>query len=435
MSGAKRVFTNWAGTHRCTPERWHEPASEAELAAVVKAATDAGERVRVVGAGHSWNAIVLTDAHLVSLDRMNRLIEVDTQAGTARMDGGIRLKDLIVALDAHGMALSNVGSVTEQSIAGATATGTHGSGASHGNLASRICALRLVTASGEVLALSEADGDRFLAARLGLGALGVVSELTLRVEARYELEERAFGLTFDEAVDQAATLAEQYEYVKLWWLPHTDRVQVYTYTRTQAERRPRSGLARWSDRTLLRGVFTFVLWLGARFPSWVPGLNRVVASQHFKPAVYVDRWDRLLVIAMPPVHREVEYAVPLADTAAVLREVKARIQREGLKVNFPVEVRFVAGDGSLLSPAFGEGPVAQIGCYIGESRDTEALFRGFEADVQARGARPHWGKELDCTPAYLARAFPGYERFKAVRDALDPSRTFSNVFIERLLGP
>ncbi|MFT7621649.1 MAG: FAD-linked oxidoreductase [Myxococcota bacterium] len=422
-------FRNWAGTHTCTPAGWHTPADTETVAAVVKQAHQEGQTVRVVGAGHSFSDIALTDGAMVSLDQMQSVLEADEHTGLVRVQAGLRLKRLVEDLAGLGLALPNLGSIMDQSIAGATATGTHGSSRTHGNLSSLIVGATLVTGTGEIKTLER--GDNLLAARVSLGCLGIATELTLQCVPAFDLAERSWTLEFDEACDQLEALSREHEYVKLWWFPHTGRVQVFAYERTLAERRPQSGMSRWYEHNVERHLFGLVLGTGRLWPGLVPGLNRLASRSLFAPLDRVDRSDKSLTIAMPPKHREMEYSVPIEQAPEALRAMKATIEREPLRINFIVEARFVAADNAHLSPAEGRDS-CQIGAYMAACPDLERYFGWFEQWMQDHQARPHWGKEFSASREYLQSVYPAFDRFDAVRQRLDPDGVMANAFVDRI---
>src|SRR5260221_9266146 len=238
-----RRFVNWAKTASCFPKSFAQPRSEDELRAVLLDAGTRGLTVKVVGGAHSWSDAACPEGILVSLDNLSRVLGIDGDCVTA--EAGIRLDALNEALAARGLALGVIGSIARQSIAGAISTGTHGSGPRHGSLSSLVCGLRLMLADGSARDLAPGD-DLFDAARVSLGALGVITRVTLRCEPAFRLEELAAPLPFDEAVRRIPELARDEAYVKLWWLPHTDAMQVYRYRRTEADSTFRR-FSRWFD--------------------------------------------------------------------------------------------------------------------------------------------------------------------------------------------
>lgn len=429
--GRSGVFENWAGTVRARPAAVEAPSSEDEVAALVRYAADAGLGLKCVGAGHSWNDAACTEGILVHLDRCARVLEVDAERRRVTVEAGIRLKHLNAELARHGLGLRVLGSISEQSIAGATATATHGSGLKFGNISTSIVALRLVDGRGQVREIDARQPELLRAARVGLGALGVVTRVTLECEPLFNLEEQAEPLAFEVALERLPELLEQNDFLKLWWLPHTDFIQVYAANRTGSARTPKTLARRFDESALSRGVFAAALRVGRSRPGAIPALNRGVAQGIFRRTRRVDEAVRVFNVPQVPVHREMEYAVALEYGTAAMHALRDFIARERLRVNFIVEARFVAEDDNMMSPAHGR-PSCQIGAYMFESDDIERYFSGFEQLMLPMGGRPHWGKEFSVRAAALREMYPDYERFNALRRELDPKGVFENDFVRRV---
>jgi FAD-linked oxidoreductase len=424
-----RRFFNWAHTASCTPAAFVAPGSEDELRELLNEARRRGLRIKPLGGAHSWSDVACTDGVLVSLDRLSRVLAVNGDEVT--VEAGIRLEALNATLAERGLALGVLGSIARQSVAGAIATGTHGSGPRHGSLSSLLRGLRLVLADGSVRDLAPGD-ELFDAARVGLGALGIVTRVTLRCEPAFRLEELAAPLPFEDALEAIPRLLREEPYLKLWWLPHTGVIQVYRYRRTGAPS-TFSALARFIDERIVnRFVFAALLRLGRAVPRWIPALNALVCAAYFRQTRRVARSDLALTIALPPVHEEMEYAVPLERAAEALRRVRELIEREKLRVNFVVELRFVAADEAWMSPAFGRD-TAYVGAYMARAEGIEQYFAAFEREMIALGGRPHWGKQFCATAAQLRSLCPNYDRFAELRAQLDPQGIFDNPFLARVL--
>jgi L-gulono-1,4-lactone dehydrogenase len=427
-----RRFVNWARTCSATPAVWSEPASEEEVAGQVRGAAAKGTRVKVVGAGHSWSDIACTDGVLLSLDRLGRVLDV--HEGEVTVEAGIRLRALNAALAERGLALPVLGSIAEQSMAGAISTGTHGSAPRLTNLSDLVTGLRMVLADGSVADVSaHRDSELFAAARVGLGALGVITRATLRCVPAFRLEEIRQPMRFDEALAKIPDLAAREEFVKLWWLPHTPWVQVFRYRRTDAPSRIRR-VARWVDEAIVnRGVFALLLGAGRLWPALIPPTNRLVRAAYFRPGRRVASSHDALTLAMPPSHQEIEYALPRDLAAEALRRTRALVERDRLRVNFVAELRFVAGDDAWMSPDYGRDS-AHLGAYMARAPDLPRYFAAFESEMLALGGRPHWGKQFSATADQLRAAYPEYERFDALRRTVDPRGIFENAFLERVFA-
>ena len=426
----RRVF-NWSRTQHCTPIAVAEPDSESELLELVREARATGRTVKVMGARHSWSDIAMSEGVLISLDRMQRVLEVDPEGLRVTVEAGIRLNRLNEELAARGLALPILGSVTEQSLAGVMSTGTHGSSLVHGNIPSHALALRLITGRSEILEL-DADHPLLPAARVGLGALGIITQVTLRVDRAFSLCETSEVIEFDEAVERLDELARSAEYVKLWWLPHTRGVIVFRCDRTR-ELGQVSRFGRWLDEWVINKlVFRFVLFLGRLAPRIIPAANRLVARTYLEPRRVVGRSDHVLSLAMPPRHRETEYAVPVSHSGEALRRTRALIEELGVRVNFITELRFVRGDEGWLSPASGRDS-CQLGAYMAQAEGIERYFRGFEERMRELGGRPHWGKEFHATPDELREMYPQLNAFVAAVREHDPDGVFRNRFLDRVM--
>jgi L-gulonolactone oxidase len=430
-----RRFRNWLGNVQFTPQSYHQPTSEAEVLALVNAARQQRRKLRVLGAGHSWSAVCETDGYLVNLDRMAQVLRLDAARRQVTVQAGIRLHRLCAELDRHGLALTNLGSIKEQSIAGAISTGTHGSGVAFGPLGTQVVAMRLVTGRGEVLEIDELrHPDLLAAARVSLGALGVITEVTLQVTPAFNLREVRTPLPFADALALVPARLGEADHVKLWWLPAVDRVQVYRQYRTQdAVRMHRSLLG--EDRWTSQQVFAALLGLGARVPRLIAPLQRFIAALQFVPSTRVGISHQVFCLAVPPRHHESEYAVPLSEAAAAIAALRELITQEQHRVHFILEFRPVRADTAWLSPAYGED-VCFIGAYDANRRGWPRFFAAYERLMRRHKGRPHWGKEFSLDAAALAPLYPRWADFLRLRSELDPEQIFVNPLLQRaLLGP
>jgi L-gulono-1,4-lactone dehydrogenase len=415
-------WNNWAGDQVCAPASRLEPESEAELAA----ALDGASRVRVAGSGHSFTDIALTDGLQVSLRRMNRVLSVD---GTlVRVEGGIRLRELGVELAARGLAMENLGDVDAQTLAGALATGTHGTGVGFRNLSSQVEGMRLVTAAGPV----ETAGDDLRAARVSLGALGVATEISLRCQPRYALRRTDERRPLDETLDRIEELATGRERFEFFSFPYSRWALWRTTERTGEAPDPPGRAERFlEDIVVENGAFGAFCRVGRAVPALAPRIARTVGALA-SGATRVDHSHR--IYANPRIVRftEMEYAIPRAAAAGAVRRVFALIERRRLPILFPIEVRFGAPDDAFLSPGAGRDS-----CYIAvhqyRGMEFETYFRAVEAIMRDYDGRPHWGKRHYRTAADLRELYPDWDRFAAVRDRLDPGRVFANDYTARVL--
>jgi L-gulono-1,4-lactone dehydrogenase len=435
MSPRPEVWSNWAGDQRWAPQQVARPANEAELVGIVGQARERGLTVRAAGSRHSFTDIAATDGLMVDTSALRRVVAVDPATRRVTVEAGITLHALGPVLAGHGLALENQGDIDAQSVAGALATATHGTGARFGNLSARAVGMRLVTAGGEILDLTqESDPEGLLAARVSLGALGVVSQVTLECSPLFTLERHDLPRPLGETLDRLDEHVDTHDHFELFVWPYTRAAMTRSTQRTDNPPRPAPRLKReYDERLIQNGLLSLICRAGRRVPRAVPSLNRAMAAalseareQDHAYKVYACRRD---------VHfTESEYAIPRACAREALERAIELVERRRLPILFPFEMRFAAGDDALLSTAHGRDT-----CYIAAHQyvgmDYESFFRGFEEIMSSYGGRPHWGKRHYQTAATLRDRFPGWDRFQAVRARLDPDGVFANGYTRRVLGP
>lgn len=436
-SSAPARWRNWARTESATPALTIAPRTTEQVVRAVERAAETGHTVKPIGASHSFTAIAATDGIQLSMDRMRGLVEADLATGRVTLRGGTRLWELPGILAPLGLALPNMGDIDRQSITGATQTGTHGTGLGLGGVATGIVGMELVTGTGEVLRISEdAHADLLPAAALGLGALGIVTELTLQCVPRFLLEAVEAPDLLDGVLDGFVERSRAADHFEFFWFPHTNTVRTKTNTRLPVEHgtAPLGAVSRFIDEELANNfAFGACVELGARAPGATPAVNRFVETLSSRRR-YVDESYRVFVTHRRVRFREIEYAVPLEVVSDAMRELRAMIERRGHRVSFPIEVRSAAADELLLSTAHGrETGYIAVHRYH-RDRDHE-YFREAEAILAGFGGRPHWGKMHTQDAESLRERYPAFDSFGAVRDQLDPARVFGNAYLERVLGP
>jgi L-gulono-1,4-lactone dehydrogenase len=429
------IWRNWAGDQSCEPGAIAYPRGVEEVVAVVEEAARRNQKVRAVGAGHSFTPAVLTDGLLLSLDRLDRVLDVDRDRGLVHVEAGIRLHALNESLASHGLAMENLGDVDVQSIAGATSTGTHGTGSRLPNISAAVHALEIVTAGGSVLEVSEAtDPDAWRAARIAIGSLGVITTMTLKVVPAFTLRGIDGPEPLGEVLSSLDERIDTNEHFEFYTFPHSPLAHVRSNNRVEEVPRPWSKRKEWFENVFLRNyVLGSILRLERRFPATIPALNRLVP----KVGRRTERVDASYrIFASPRLFRftEMEYAIPRSGAAEAVRAVRGIADRKELKVSMPIEVRFVAPDDAFLSPSAGR-ETCYVAVHAFERTPWEAYFRAVEEVMDSFQGRPHWGKRHFQTAATLAPRYPDWERFQAVRNRLDPGRLFTNSYVRAVLGP
>lgn len=429
------MWSNWSGEQTCAPARVTTPARIEEVVDEVAAARAAGRTIRPVGSGHSFTALVPTDGVLLSLDRMAGVIDIDPERRRARVQAGIPLHALNDALARHGLALENLGDIDRQTIAGAIATGTHGTGARFGNLASAVEALTIVTGTGEVVRCSrDEQPDLWRAARVSLGALGVVCEVELRCVDAFTLRGVDGPAPLDETVAALDDLAAGGDHFEFYCFPHADTALTRTNRRVDGPPAPPPAWRAWiGDILLTNRLFEAACVAGRARPELIPTLNRAI-TRAVGCSERVDRSDRIFTSPRLVRFVEMEYAIPRAALPDVLARTRAWIEETGFPVNFPMEIRVGAADDALLSPAY-ERDSAYLAVHVYRGMRWEPYFRAVEAICDEHGGRPHWGKRHFQTAATLRPRYPMWDRFAEVRDHCDPDRVFANAHLDRVLGP
>ena len=429
------TWRTWSGLAEAHPASVLSPADTAEVVDAVVAARHQGLTVKMVGSGHSFTDIAVADGLLLRPDRISGIRSVDHEAMTVTVLAGTPLHVLNARLRGLGLGLHNMGDIDRQTIAGAISTGTHGSGGRWASLSSQVAALELVTADGSVVTASkDQDPELFAAAKVGLGALGILTAVTLMVEPEFRLTATEGPVSWQELVDGFDQLVEDHHHVDVHWFPRTELALVKRNDRTLDPAQPLSRLRAFVDDDLLENrVFGLMQRLGNAAPSAIPRMNRL-AARALTGRSYTDVAPRVFVAERRVRFREMEYAVPREAGMAALVEARRLIDRSDWPISFPVEVRSAPADESWLSSAHGRAST-YLAFHVNAQTDHRAYFGEVERVLRDHGGRPHWGKLHTRTAEDLAPAYPRWADFAAVRDRVDPDRLFRNRYLDRVLGP
>ena len=427
------MWKNWSGYVECPRTPVVTPDSAAQLARTLGDAARDGKAVRMVGAGHSFSPLVASDGVIVSLDKLQGVIDVDAGSRVARVHAGTRLYALGAALAQRGLAMENLGDINVQSIAGATSTGTHGTGLGFGNLATQIAAMKFVTADGRELVASPAENPQlFDGGRIALGSLGVLTEVSLRLVPAFRLRLERGKMDLEECLAQADALVAANRSFEFYWMPHTESVLTKKWNTTDAPI-DKSGIGRWiSDVLLENATFGLLCDIGKAVPSLCPSLSRFCASLISHSEQVDASWSMLSTVRQVRFN-EMEWSVPAARGAEALREIKALIARRDFPLMFPLEVRWVRGDDIWLSPNHGRDSV-HISVHQYRGMPFEGYFDAVQAICLNHGGRPHWGKVHSLKAAQLSRLYPRWDDFLALRERMDPAGFFLTPYLRGLFG-
>jgi L-gulonolactone oxidase len=431
------AWRNWAGTESATGLEVLRPSSVEEVSAAVKSAAEQGKQLKAVGSGHSFTGCAAPEQVMIRMDGLAAITQADSGTGRVTLGAGTDLRKLNAGLATFDLAMANLGDIDRQTVSGAISTGTHGTGARLGGLATQVIGLELVTADGSVLSCSaEENPDVFAAARISVGALGVIASLTLQCVPAFLLRAQEMPLPLAEVLSGFDELADGNDHFEFYWFPHTDVALTKRNNRVGPgiDPSPVGRIRGWVDDELLSNrVFEFTNRLATRRPGLVPRINQF-ASKALAAREYVDASYRVFCSERDVVFRESEYGVPREKVVDVVRELRAWIERSGERIPFPIEVRVAAADDIWLSTAYGR-ETAYVAIHQYHRLAHQRYFEAFEQIVSAVGGRPHWGKLHTLGVEELRTRYPRYDDFLAVRDRLDPHRAFANPYTRQVFGP
>ena len=434
MSQKERLhWKNWAGNQQCTPERIERPATEQGLVRIVKQAAAAGQRVKVVGSGHSFTGIALTDGRLIKLDDYGRVLSIDREKQTATVQAGITIARVSQQLDKQGLALENLGDINYQSISGAISTATHGTGRALGGIATQVTALRLITGDGSIVDCSaDKEPDIFSAARVGLGALGIISTVTLRCVKAFNLRAIEMPERVDQVLERLDENIETNDHFEFFWVPDTGWALTKRNQRTTAPLATRGLLKEFRDDILVSNfAFEALCRIGRLRPSLIPRVARALPQTG--RTEYVDKSYRVFSSSRMVRFYEMEYGIPAEAALEAFNRVRTFLKQSGLVPIFPVEVRFTKGDDIPLSTASGRDS-CYIAVHVFEGMQYQQYFEAVEDIMNDYGGRPHWGKLHFQTAETLAPRYPQWDEFQRIRALLDQEGRFSNPYLDRVLG-
>jgi L-gulono-1,4-lactone dehydrogenase len=430
------IWQNWGRSASVRPIRVERPRTPEGVQRAVLAAAAQNLRVKAVGAGHSFTGVAVAPDVLLELDDLQGLVSADEARGRVTLLAGTRLHRIPALLAPYGLAMENLGDIDRQSISGAISTGTHGTGAGFRGIAAQVVGATLITAAGEFLRVDETRNAEMLpAVALGLGALGILVEVTLQCVPAFVMHAIDAPAPLEEVLEDVHERVAAADHFEFYWFPHTDVALTKTTERLpeSAVRHPLPKVGKWIDETLLsNGVYRAVCAGGAVVPAITPPFSRL-AVKLTGDREYTDLSHRVLTQSRTVRFREMEYALPQDQIVPVFRAVHALIAKRGWRIEFPIEVRFAAADDRWLSTAH-ERASAYIAVHRYWRHDPREYFDAVEQICLAHGGRPHWGKLHMLGADQLRERYPRFDDFLALRDRLDPERRFGNRYLERVLG-
>jgi L-gulono-1,4-lactone dehydrogenase len=436
------TWQNWAGTATMDPARRSWPKTADAISDAVKDAAADGLTVRALGSGHSFTPAAVTAGVALDLSGWTGIVSADTESGLVTVRSGTTLRALNADLDALGLAMPNMGDIDAQTISGAISTGTHGTGARFGGIATQVEALELVMADGaRVRASATGNPDLFAAARVSIGALGVIATVTLRCVPAFRLAAAEFPMPLDEVVERFDELARDNDHFEFFWFPYGRNALVklssqLTAGRASARSPVPPPMPRWRRfyeyEVMENTAFGALCRTGRAVPSLVRPLGKLAAAT-LSHRSYSALSHHVFVTPRRVRFVESEYALPREAILGVLADLRQAVPRLSQPVMFPVEVRVAAADDIWLSTAYGrDSAYIAIHQYVGMPH--QEYFAAFESIAGAAGGRPHWGKMHALDAGRLAARYPRFADFQRVRDEVDPERRFANPYLDQVLG-
>jgi FAD-linked oxidoreductase len=426
-------WTNWAGNQVAHPLSIEAPRDIEGLSRLVEGAASRGERVKVVGSGHSFTAAAVTDGRLVRIGNLAGIRSIDRDRLRVTVGAGTTLADLNVLLAAEGLAMPNLGDIAYQTVAGAISTSTHGTGSQLPGLAAQVVGMTLVDGRGRVVTIDETENSALLPhARVSIGALGAIAEVTLQVVPAFRLRAVEQPMRLEAVLESVHDHAASNDHFEFYWIPHTKWALTKRNNRTDdpVDRMP--AWREWRDKTFLENhAFGMLCRLGRARPSLIPKLATALPSSGSRE--WVDDSWRIFASKRLVRFYEMEHALPVAAVVPALEEIRAMVERRGHLLSFPVEVRFTAADDATLSTAHGRDS-AYIAVHMFKGMDPGPYFADVEAIMREHDARPHWGKMHTRAATELSDLYPRWREFLSARDDLDPGRTFANDYTSQIFG-
>lgn len=429
-------WKNWSGSVSAHPESIRYPEDEQDILDMFDACRVANKHMRVVGSGHSFTPLVSTPQLLISLDRMQGLVNIDAAKQAVTVKAGTKIKALGELLYQNGFSQENLGDIDVQSIAGAISTGTHGTGAGLPSIAAQVIGLKLVSSDAQVRHITAADGELFDAARISLGALGVISEVTLRVLPAYTLDYTWQKMPLDAVLEGVEDLKKENRHFEFFWVPHSNATLVKRMNISTETPRPPSLIRTFNESVLENGLLWMMCALARAVPAWSQRIAKIMGAlisngHDITPAHQTFATVRRVKF------QEMEYALPAEAFVDAMRELEQAISQQNIPIMFPVEARFGAGDAIWLSPAHGR-ETAYIAVHVcrGTAPDLQKhYFQTAEAIFRRYEGRPHWGKLHTRSAEELRQLYPRWEDFAALRARLDPENILLNSYLSQFFAP
>ena len=423
-------FVNWAKNVQSNVSNFFQPETETEIIEIVQKYN----KIRLVGTGHSWSGICATNDALLNLDFYNKILKMDKERKLVTVQAGIKLWHLNNLLDKEGLALINLGSIDQQSLAGAISTGTHGSGILFQILGSQMFEFSIIKADGSKCIIhKEKDTELFNACVVNLGCLGVISEITLQVTDAFRLHDYTTTVPFDDVIENLDTYLKDNDHFKLWWLPPCKDIVVFRYQRTKEKPNDSKLRVFLKDHLLSVLIYRSLVFVAKIFPFLAKAINAFLTINMKGPLDRIEKSYKVYIVPEPPLHRETEWTFELSQAKEILKAYKKFITDNQYNLNFIQEIRFTKGDDFWLSACY-KRDALWLGLYNYAHEKWDKVLPEYEAFAKQFNGRPHWGKEFTIDKKYLHQQYERMEDFKKLKNEMDPTKKFENKFVEEIFG-
>lgn len=421
------LWQNWSGVEHSYPANRAAPSTADELKTLLGTAP---APIRAVGAGHSFTGLCTSEGTLLTLDNMAGLVSHDKAAQTATLKAGTRLQQMGQLLADIGQDMLNIPDINKQSLAGAIATGTHGTGIQLPALHGRVQSFRLMKVNGDEIQCSPTENaDIFHAALVGMGSFGIVTEYTMKNWPLFRTERRVDIVPFDELLRDWQSLYLGNRNAEFFYIPFTGIAARIVHNQTTAEPTPRGPD---KDMDTLMDLKKLRDYLG-----WSSGMRRRVAEMlagKHGSEIAVDYSWKLMASERSVRFNEMEFHLPLENQLAALKEVIATIEAKRPDVFFPIEARVIQRDEQAWLSPFYARDTGSVAVHAYYEDDYKFMFELIEPIFRKYGGRPHWGKLHSLGAADLAKLYPKWQDVQAIRQQLDPQGKLLNPFLRRIWG-
>ncbi|EJU01953.1 gulonolactone oxidase Lgo1 [Dacryopinax primogenitus] len=433
------VFTNWAETYSCRPLSIFEPQTAFQCECIVELGKREGRQLRVAGSGHSPSDLTCTEGFMIKTDRLDQVLEINESEKWVNVQAGAKLHQIHAVLGEHGLAMSNVGSISEQAIAGIICTASHGTGWNFKPMSSSVLELEVLLADGSrVVCSNENNIGLFKATLCGLGATGMILRVKIQVEDAFRLAEKKEAVPFGSVIGDLENIAKSGEHVRLWWYAQADEIHVMRADRTKDAPNPPPHSFFW-DRLLGFDALQLMLFLGLYVPSILPSVAQFACWLRRPHGTTVDDSWKIFNLDVFIKQYTAEWAIPQENAKDCIMALREWLREEhdnprGLRPHFPLEIRWTDADDVWLSPSYGRKT-----CWIGMIQfkpygfdvPWKELFDKFDKIMYSHGGRPHWAKTHSFGPPQLRESYPHFDEFVNLLKEIDPNGMFRTEYVNR----